>query len=218
MYLLMSGDGQCPRLFLPRRFLDPHRPVFIANPQSVDVLLFPSPFFLLPTAFWVEMQQPGYKCGNVSSPKVDTHQQVLGLLPRQQHERRFVDELYSCFSSSWARQPFKIRSMFLSSGDNEVHRLNLLRTGESRNSSGFMCEPCTLHPIIHLKVRDWGPSLLCPGSAVIWGACWWNISQSFSSSGYWEGFDGCWQLIGGIFSHVYCQWGFVSTLGIFFLS
>lgn len=98
-----------------------------------------------------------------------------------------ADEFYSCFSSSWTRQPFKFRSMFLSSGDNVVHRLNLLGTGESRNSSGYMCELCTLHPIIHLKVKDWGPSHLCPGSAVIWGACWRNISQIFSSSGYWEG-------------------------------
>lgn len=57
---------------------------------------------------------------------------------------------------------------------------------ESKNSSGYMCALCTLHPISHLKVKDWGPSHLHPGSAVIWGACWWNISLIFSYSFYWE--------------------------------
>lgn len=94
-------------------------------------------------------------------------------------------------------------------GQCSPHRLNLLRTGEPRNSSGYMCELCTLHPISHLKVEDGGPSHLCPGSAVIWGARWWNISQIFSYSGYWEGLMD----VGSSYLHMSCVYGLCLNTG-----
>lgn len=204
--------------------------MFIPNPCSLDILSFPPRFFSFTVNClffdWVEMQQPGYKC--VLPPKLTPTSRFLDCC-HHNIARGSLSTGFTAATTAADPQSYKIIIMFLSpSGQCCPLRLNLLRKGESTNSSGYMCTLCTLHPSVILKWKT-GAHLTfikdhLPQKKTLWfeehvdGISVWYCLTRVTGSVWWMlaahileicATEHGWCLLSTVF--------FLSTLGLWFL-